>query len=485
MQMISHSSRFIAILTIIYFQWVSHVNSQYSQIWYDPMSNCDHWSKSSSYDVSCGYDSSSCQNYYCAKLYGGGPYITRTTNIASYSSLQVQVSVGTNHMESGDRCAIRYEYDNDGDKLLHEINPPNYGDRYYYWNTVLDLPSAVDKTSVIIWLENDSSQGYMDSGDSCYFDNVYLRGILEPTPNPTPKPTATTEAPTQNPTRRPSQNPTKRPSPNPTEQPILKQTHVATSNPTNAVEKEVTIITYASSGAQNPMDTKSRSGERGPAPANMDITTVLKYSIAPLIIFCFCCCVADVWIYYKYCVKNKGKKRSTEMINSQRNSEEPNMVRVGSMSVQEGAMNGNDRMCHGIEAVDTEDVVSIIEPGSIPQNDEEMGTSVMINKTIGFIGNVDDLDAMTANDTNQNIAGDEFVIKGDDEMDEINRNFTRDEMDDTNQNIAGDEFVIKGDDEMDEINRNFTRDEMDDTNQNIAGDEFVIRADDEMGETIE
>eukprot|EP01083_Nonionella_stella_P308893 1091791_1 len=216
MQMISHSSRFIAILTIIYFQWVSHVNSQYSQIWYDSMSNCKSWTRSSS-SIDCAWSSSSCHSQPCVRL-EGAEYIKRTTDIDSYSSLQIQVSVGTHEMEAGDYCEVYFRYDSDSWQVLCTINPDNDGDRYEHWNTVCNLPSSVGKTTVKISLENTA-----EDEDYCYFDNVYLRGILEPTPNPTPKPTATTEAPTQNPTRRPSQNPTKRPSPNPTEQPILKQ----------------------------------------------------------------------------------------------------------------------------------------------------------------------------------------------------------------------------------------------------------------------
>eukprot|EP01083_Nonionella_stella_P038165 103883_1 len=205
--MMRELSASIAILTIIYFQWVSHVNSQYSQIWYDSMSNCKSWTRSSS-SIDCAWSSSSCHSQPCVRL-EGAEYIKRTTDIDSYSSLQIQVSVGTHEMEAGDYCEVYFRYDSDSWQVLCTINPDNDGDRYEHWNTVCNLPSSVGKTTVKISLENTA-----EDEDYCYFDNVYLRGIPEvtPTTKPTPKPTRepSTKASTSKPTKRPMPHPTEK-----------------------------------------------------------------------------------------------------------------------------------------------------------------------------------------------------------------------------------------------------------------------------------
>eukprot|EP01083_Nonionella_stella_P244886 851873_1 len=276
MQMMWDSSAFIAILTIIYFQLVSQMNTQYSQIWYDSMSNCDNWTKSGSIEmIECGWKSNSCHNERCVRLQGG-EYVKRTTDIASYSSLQLQVSVGTRAMENGDFCDVLFQYDTNGINLLCRINPEDDGARYEYWNTVCDLPSSVGKTEVIIWLENDAE----GDGDYCYFDDVYLRGIIEtPKPTPKPTPTPTISAPTANPTAKPTtnaptQNPTSEPTTVPTQDPTAKPTMSPSHNPINNPTNEPRNVS-------TPVPTKVRSA-LPTAPIALQTLTALEPTVNEL-----------------------------------------------------------------------------------------------------------------------------------------------------------------------------------------------------------
>eukprot|EP01083_Nonionella_stella_P318173 1161685_1 len=141
--MVSKSSSFTAfafLFLVIYIQCISHVASQYQQIWYDPMSSssCSGWS--SSYGtVSCGVSNNGCTSGTCHEVESedskGYAYLERSTNIASYSSIQVEVSIGTYEMESGDDCNIYFEFDDDwvGDdtNTACGFNPGN--DEGYYW----------------------------------------------------------------------------------------------------------------------------------------------------------------------------------------------------------------------------------------------------------------------------------------------------------------------------------------------------------------
>eukprot|EP01083_Nonionella_stella_P165817 552669_1 len=166
------------IFTIIYLQWISPINSQYLQIWYDSMLDCSNWNTYGT--VYCGYisDGGGCEENPCVRMDSddviGWSSLDRVTNIASYSSLRIEVSVSTYLMESSDVCKIYCQYDDELWTDLATINPPNDGNLYRYLNSVYDLPSAVGKTNLIIYLRNEAG-----ADDRCYWDNVFLRGIPE------------------------------------------------------------------------------------------------------------------------------------------------------------------------------------------------------------------------------------------------------------------------------------------------------------------
>eukprot|EP01083_Nonionella_stella_P286134 973853_1 len=234
----------------IYILFVTQIRSQYQNIWYDMMNTGTGWSISSSSHVWFNYDSPGCHTNTCLKTEGSSGvnhYAVRSTNVAAYSSLQLQYGVSTDDLEAGKTCTVYYAYNSQSNKqVLKAIDPPDI-DRNYYWNQVVDLPSASSATTVWVWLETTTNGNTASSTDMCYWDNVYLRGILTPvpakiptrgpapTPKPTPKPT--TKNPTPNPTKRPttkqpSPNPTKRPTPNPTKRPTVKPTTNPTKRPT-------------------------------------------------------------------------------------------------------------------------------------------------------------------------------------------------------------------------------------------------------------
>eukprot|EP01083_Nonionella_stella_P208101 755455_1 len=211
--MLFNASGCTVIFVVIYLQCVALIKTQYANIWSDPMSSttCNGWTKSNGGQITCGIVSATgCQSGgSCHKIESDNSAnlanLKRTTNIASYSSLQLQLSITTFGMESGDACYVLYQYDDEPISQSVRVNPPLTGGYYHYNNLIsAGFPSAVGKSTFTIWLENSGTT----TNDFCYFDNVYLRGST-PTPEPTPKPTL-------KPTPKPTLNPTKRPTPKPT-----------------------------------------------------------------------------------------------------------------------------------------------------------------------------------------------------------------------------------------------------------------------------
>eukprot|EP01084_Bolivina_argentea_P061522 112442_1 len=78
--------------------------------------DCSSWSTNYG-TISCGYDSEGCHNGDCHKVESedsqGYAYIGRTTNIAAYSAIQIELDIGSWGMESGDECNIYFEFDGD------------------------------------------------------------------------------------------------------------------------------------------------------------------------------------------------------------------------------------------------------------------------------------------------------------------------------------------------------------------------------------
>eukprot|EP01083_Nonionella_stella_P189077 698440_1 len=183
--------KYLLIFTIIYLQCISLIKSQYSQIWYDPMEDqdCNDWTQyAGAGRIDCGYTSSGgCEENPCVKIEShdtASSSLSRTTNIAAYSSLQLQVSVSAWDLESDEYCEIYCQYDGESLTHLATINPPD-DQLYHYFDSVYDLPPAVGKTDVTIHFLN-----YAGADDFCYWDNVYLRGIpdVSATPQPTSQP---------------------------------------------------------------------------------------------------------------------------------------------------------------------------------------------------------------------------------------------------------------------------------------------------------
>eukprot|EP01083_Nonionella_stella_P312305 1116514_1 len=221
------------IANAIYILFVTQIRSQYTEIWFDNMESSSGWTSSDGSLVTFGYDSSGCFTSDCLKTegeYGVDAYAYRSTNVAAYSSLQLQFDVSTDDMESGKTCTVYYAYNSQSNKQqIAAIDPPNE-DRFYYEDKIVTLPSASSATSVCIWLETTTNGDTTSSYDRCYWDNVYLRGIVS-TVQPTPNPSNPTHHPTQPPSN-PTKTPTNKPTPNPTPSPTLGPSHTPTNHPT-------------------------------------------------------------------------------------------------------------------------------------------------------------------------------------------------------------------------------------------------------------
>eukprot|EP01083_Nonionella_stella_P256582 879235_1 len=221
--------------------WIPLYTSQYSQIWYNSMSNCENWISSSG-SVRCGVDSVGCQNTPCVEIQSvdvanmGYPYFQRTTNITSYSSIQLQVSIGTYYTK---KCSIFFQYDDEASSdtfnFLCGFNPVFTESFKHSNDKICNLPSAVGKSYLIIRLMNEGSYGF------CYVDNVYLRGVHEgiTTISPSANPyTVPSTSPSANPSVFPSVSPSADPSTfssilpsiNPSESPLTMMPTVDSDN---------------------------------------------------------------------------------------------------------------------------------------------------------------------------------------------------------------------------------------------------------------
>eukprot|EP01083_Nonionella_stella_P020754 57591_1 len=220
------------IANAIYILFITQIRSQYTEIWFDNMESSSGWTSSDGSLVTFGYDSSGCFTSDCLKTegeYGVDAYAYRSTNVAAYSSLQLQFDVSTDDMESGKTCTVYYAYNSQSNKQqIAAIEPPDQ-DRNNYEDEIVTLPSASSATTVWIWLEATTNGDTSSSSDRCYWDNVSLWGIFTPAPTPKPTPKPTTKQPT---TKQPTPNPTKRPTPNPTKRPTNKPTPMPTKRPT-------------------------------------------------------------------------------------------------------------------------------------------------------------------------------------------------------------------------------------------------------------
>eukprot|EP01083_Nonionella_stella_P174175 603078_1 len=206
--------------TILWIQYLYHVKSQWTQIWYDNMEANTHWTKSTAGTITFGHSSESCQSNGCCRMEAESSstdtFLVCVTDVSQYESLQLQFSVATRDMESGNSCFVTYSYEGpDAYVTLADLNPSNDGGRHNYFDQVEDLPSALGKDNLWIWLEIGGS-----SSDWCYWDNVYLYGIVDTTTTspPSPKSTANlTDKPTTPPTMHPTYQPTHDPTPRPTD----------------------------------------------------------------------------------------------------------------------------------------------------------------------------------------------------------------------------------------------------------------------------
>eukprot|EP01083_Nonionella_stella_P256037 878022_1 len=227
------------VVTIIHLQCLYHVTSQWQQIWYDSLSSGTNWNMYEGggiIDFGGGTGSSSCPSSSCTTMKSDGAttYFNRDTSVSSYGSLQIEISVSTRNMDTGDYCEVWYSYNGGSLYLADRWNGPSSGDRKEYWHQTVTLPDASSASTVRLRYEVDGPDKSW-----CYWDEAYLYGITatpQPTPKPTPKPT--TKNPTPDPTKRPttknpSPSPTKRPTPNPTKPPTPKATtKMPTPNPT-------------------------------------------------------------------------------------------------------------------------------------------------------------------------------------------------------------------------------------------------------------
>eukprot|EP01083_Nonionella_stella_P054000 142671_1 len=221
---------FVDVTIFIYFHFVLFIKSQYVILWYDDMSTANAWNITnpdnvgivngdnwSSYWDFCDYcyEENPCprdgdeQSEFCVYLdiqNSVGASIYRLTDISYYKWIRLQFDIGGLEISStDDECQVLYAYDSvDNKTLLYSQSGRNIN------NVIIDLPPSPHST--LLWIFLESWDGGQPSANlqSCYWDDVYLKGTVNPTVNPSVYPiVGLTVNPSAQPSEAPSNEPTK------------------------------------------------------------------------------------------------------------------------------------------------------------------------------------------------------------------------------------------------------------------------------------
>eukprot|EP01083_Nonionella_stella_P263649 895392_1 len=206
-----HSLTLVA--NVLYIQFLCHIHSQYTTIYYDNMESSTGWSMfPSSLKVHFGSDSTHCFTGTCCKLdavAGTNAYIYRSYDTSSYGSLQLQFDIR--------RFTMRTIHNQE--RLSFSI-----------MNQVFNLPNSESVSTLWIWFESNSL--WSTDHDWCYVDNLYINAMaVLPTISPTK---ISTVVPTQTPT---VALPTKIPTVLPTDEPSATRTQIPSSQTMNHTKR--------------------------------------------------------------------------------------------------------------------------------------------------------------------------------------------------------------------------------------------------------
>eukprot|EP01083_Nonionella_stella_P054001 142674_1 len=227
---------FVDVTIFIYFHFVLFIKSQYVILWYDDMSTANAWNITnpdnvgivngdnwSSYWDFCDYcyEENPCprdgdeQSEFCVYLdiqNSVGASIYRLTDISYYKWIRLQFDIGGLEISStDDECQVLYAYDSvDNKTLLYSQSGRNIN------NVIIDLPPSPHSTLLWIFLESLDGGQPSTKSQTCYWDDVYLKG----TPL-TVNPTINLSVYTVNPSVSPSHNPSVYPTVNPTVSDII------------------------------------------------------------------------------------------------------------------------------------------------------------------------------------------------------------------------------------------------------------------------
>eukprot|EP01084_Bolivina_argentea_P173396 300322_1 len=224
---------FVFTASFIYVASISQ--SQYIHILHDNLrqNTGNNWSVSNSNAVTFGESSNNCPSTNtCTKLTAENTddYIWKSfPNMDIYSTitLQIDMSVVDVTWQDQERCIAKYVYGGTGDIIGDYTTLVTGNVNGVYFNNTRNLTAPTDPTLWIGFGIHGNS-----GGDKCYFENLYLWGILKtasptlsPTTFPTLSPTVSSQFPTHSPT-------TISPTLSPTTFPTLSPT---TISPTTAV----------------------------------------------------------------------------------------------------------------------------------------------------------------------------------------------------------------------------------------------------------
>eukprot|EP01083_Nonionella_stella_P054002 142680_1 len=232
----------------IYFHFLLFIKSQYVILWYDGMNtgnawnvtnpakvgivDGDYWQTYANYCYDCYYDNpcphdSGVQSDFCVSLEmqnGVGAAISRLTDISYYKWIRLQFDIGAWHISStANECQVFYAYDSVDNKTLLYSQSKSNSDPWAIPNVIIDLPSSPHSTLLWIFLESLDGGQPSTKAQTCYWDDVYLKGTPL-TVNPTINLSVYTVNPsvyTVNSSVSPSNNPSVYPTVNPTVSDII------------------------------------------------------------------------------------------------------------------------------------------------------------------------------------------------------------------------------------------------------------------------
>eukprot|EP01084_Bolivina_argentea_P202161 345469_1 len=144
-----------------------------TEIWYDDMQNDElNWveNKAPIGSIHTTTNSDFCTIPSCTVVRGKESSITRTTNISLYTNISLQFDYISGNIQTDEYCII--DYNTNGTWIINaKLNPKALSTSTINYN----FPPTIDSENQLIIRLRTNGGG---DSDTCYYDQIYLRGTL-------------------------------------------------------------------------------------------------------------------------------------------------------------------------------------------------------------------------------------------------------------------------------------------------------------------